>query len=94
MGAADNELAGGIDMQNEVIVEQCGDFGKQMLFYARQKNFFDVLFDAVKHECICVILSKPVFRLDEVVVLCRDYDGVNADRAIGFIIVFNCYLTL
>ncbi len=61
MRAADNELAGGIDMQNEVIVEQCGDFGKQMLFYARQKNFFDVLFDAVKHECICVILSKPVF---------------------------------
>ena len=32
MRAADNELAGGIDMQNEVIVEQCGDFGKQMLF--------------------------------------------------------------
>ena len=97
MRTSDHELACRIDVKDEVGVEQCGSLLRQPFNDFRQEYCPDVILDLVVHcpvRPFLAVLSYgigvthfPEFRCGEFVVLGRDYDGVDANRPVGFIVL-------
>ena len=94
--SADNELSGRINMIGDMVIEQC----KYFLCMNRSNDTWhqdidDILTDSGKHFFIRFQLGSfaVVGRLDEIIMLGRNYNCIDADRR-TVIIVFNSYLTL
>ena len=93
--AADNEFSGWVHVENQLVVEHSLDVFRQFFDDARQENIFNVVIDGVHHLLVGCGLScsRVVGRLNEIVVLCADNDGVDAHRLVVFV-VFHCHLAL
>ena len=82
--SADDELTRGIDMIDDVVVEEGEYFFIALSLHAWNQHIDDIVFDLLQHECIVV---------HELVVLRGYHDGVDALRN-AFVAVFNGHLTL
>ena len=95
--ASDHELACRIDVKDEIGVEQCGSLLRQPFNDFRQEYCPDVILDLVVHRLVRPFLAVlpygigvthfPEFRCGEFVVLGRDYDGVDANRPVGLVVL-------
>ncbi len=95
MRASENELSGGIHMQNQIIVKKIPDCGRQLGLDTRKKNVFHIIINLFEHLFVChgTSLGGVFKRLDKVVMLGGNYNCVYSHRSVVFII-FNSYLTL
>ena len=91
--SADNEFAGGVDVQRIVVVEQRAQFGGNLSFDAGYEYVAYVAAYGVEHLTVGLVLRKCFGGEHKLVVLCRHNDGVDAHRAVVFVI-FHCYLRL
>ena len=82
VGAADNELAGGVDVVFDVVVEEGEHFLAELCFYAGDENVNHILADLGEHLLVGFLLSlaRLVRGFHEVVVLGGDHDRVDALR--------------
>ena len=94
--ASDHELAGRVDVKDDLGVEQGGDPWFDDGPDSRKKNLEDILFDLVVHRLVDSILSEPgngllvahpaEFGGDEFVVLGGNHYGVDPHRVVGLVI--------
>ncbi len=92
--ATDDKLAGRVDMENKVLIEERGYLRLESGLDSRQQNFFNIASYAVEHHRVGILLGKTMHRLHKFVVL-RGYDyGVNAHRLPAVSVIFDCDLTL
>ena len=99
--SADNELSGRVYMENEIIMEEGCCLLWKGCNHFREKNLTDILFNLVMHglvnSCLteladCVIVRHlSELRSYKLIMLCRYYYSMDADRMIGFI-VLDCEL--
>ena len=92
---ADDELAGGVDVVFNVVVEEGEHFLAELRLYARNENVDHVLADLGEHLLVGfeLCLARLVLGFHEVVVLGRDDDGVDALRH-AVVAVLNRHLAL
>lgn len=93
--AANHKLAGGVDEQNELVVEErahrFGEVGEQR----GQQHRLHVGVDAVVHSLIGLLLRYALaLGVDKLVVLGADHDGVHTHGLVRFAVVFHRHLTL
>ena len=94
--ASDHELAGRVDVEDDLGIEQGGDPWFDDGPDSRKKNLEDILFDLVVHRLVNSILPEPgnglrvahpaEFGGDEFVVLGGNHYGVDPHRVVGLVI--------
>ena len=97
VGAADDELARGVDVQDVVVADEPGQLVAgtlQARLDARQQDRAHVLADALLHLPLGLGLAATLAREDELVVLRRDDDRVHAQRTARRLVVFDGDLRL
>ena len=95
MGAADDEFAGGVDVQDKPVVEEPLHALGQLGDDAGQQRAAHVVGDAVEHLAVGLGLGfgSVVGGGDKLVVLGRDDDGVYAHRTV-LLVILHRYLRL
>ncbi len=94
MRPANDELAGGVDMEDEVFVKESFHVARQLLDDSRQQDGLHVVTNAPKHLLVGLSLSGGGVGLDEIVVLGADDNGVDAHRAARLVVILHCHLAL
>ena len=97
VGTADDKFARGVHVQDVVVVDQSGQLiarPLQTCLDARNQNRADILPDPLLHHALGLFLAARVVGRDELVVLGRHHDGVDAQRTPRGIVVLDGHLTL
>ena len=81
---SDHELAGRVDVENELSVEEGCGLGRELADHLRDQYVPDIGFDLVVHGLFAC----------EFIVLGRYYDCMDSDRFVGFAVVFDSELGL
>src|SRR5574344_683377 len=93
MWTTDYKFSGWIYKDFNIILEQCFDFSILFFYNPWNQNIDDVFAYDVQHGFICLVnfLSRIIFRLNKIVMLGRNHDGINSN---GFvvIVIFDGYL--
>ena len=80
-------------MEYQLVVEKSLDAVGKLGLYAGEKYVADIGAYLLEHHFIGFFLRLGIFGRDELIVLCRDDDSVDAHRsAVGR--VFDCHLAL
>ncbi len=95
VGAADDELPRGVDVIQDVVVEEGQHLVAELGLDAGHEDVDYIFFDLREHLVVGFLACglAVVGRLDEVIVLCGDDDGMHAQRSV-VVAVFDGYLTL
>ena len=89
------KLAGGVDVEYDVFVEECAGLLGEFCKHTGDQHFLHVFPDAGEHPVFGLLLSLPgvVGWLDEFVVLGGDDKGVDAERLV-VVVIFHSDLAL
>ena len=96
-GAADDELARGVHVQDVVARDQIGELVAgtlQTRLDARDEDRAHILADPLLHLPFGLLFGEALAREDELVVLCRDDDRVHAQRTVRLLVVLDRHLRL
>ena len=97
MGAADDELARGVHVQDVVARDQIGELVAgtlQTRLDARDEDRAHILADPLLHLPFGLLFGEALAREDELVVLRRDDDRVHAQRTVRLLVVLDRHLRL
>ena len=94
MRAAEHELACGVDVESQLIVEKIAQLLGKFSQNAWEQHLFHILLDFGKHLLVGTLAGLVGVGQGgyEIVMLCADHDGVDALRG-AVVIIFNCDLT-
>ena len=94
MRPTNDKFAGGIDLQDTLIVKKVPHLLWHFLNHLRQQQRLHVVVNAVKHLLVGLFLSQVIMRFDKIVMLSADDDSVDAHRLVGLAVIFHGHLAL